>query len=365
LAVFSVLMMVGEAQAQLISFPPYPWLVGEAEALFCRTQAEVEYCAREARGLGIISITIQATALRPPDGDISAAPDPFGVVLQPSSIFNITNDPDSGISKTKTTLFTAKIASLRLGGIVPWVNVFEKEHYDNDVFDFAVPFTGEMRGYLEALGDAITIGSPGPVVVGWEECQAPQEFVVEWLRFWKVNYGEMVRTSLHNYPNQDDTLFGGLMGNPDLDIIALQISQPSIAHNYVTEWAGKAAAGGGGAVVIALEVGPYNTGIAPDKVRDSRMVRWWGEEVRDAGAKGNGIYVGYQWPWRDNNLKSFVLSGHSGWCGEMLEVWGRGLKLGVLEGWVLGYSSSPPAWGDLNGDGVVDVADLVKLSVSD
>lgn len=346
---FLIAMIAATCAAQL---PDRMIMADTPETLLRLPLADVDRFAEEASWMAVDSVAFLTLSLHGPRGDM---PSGFPQV----SPFVTDHLPGSGISQAKIDAMRSKVATLRARGIVPHAKVHEEEH-DENVFDFGgSPLANpQLINYWTAVDYVL---GDGVAIVDFEECQLPSSWVNEFISWWSARPGRVV--GIHNHPSFEAGLFDPQAGNPNLGFFMLQISDTNVAHNRVTFWKSKIEAAGGSARVVALEPGPFMTGIPPDEKRSAadhaRLLRQWGSELFDAGADGVGMYCGYTFVGASDSTSTSLLT-HRVWFEDLSVV--AGTRRRSIERYLVGFHGIADGL-DLNGDGAVDVADLVMAAV--
>jgi hypothetical protein len=343
---YLILFLCGSASAQL---PDRLLLADTPETLLRLSLAEVDQFAEEASWLAVDSVAFLMLSLHGSRGDM---PDEFPEV----SPFNTPHLPSSGLNAAKIEVMRQKVEAIRRRGLIPHVKVHEEEHADESVFNFSIQPTSNptIIGYWQVVD---TILGPGTAIVDFEECQLPATWVSGYIAWWSARPDRIV--AIHNHPSFEAGLFDPQVGNLNLGILMLQISDTNIAHNKVTLWRNKIAQAGGAAVVMALEPGPSMIGIPPDANQSTydhaRLLRQWGSELFDAGAAGVGMYCGYSFDGSSDSDSASLLS-HTVWFRDLSII--SGTRRRSIERYILGQHSIEDGL-DLNADGAVDIADLL------
>lgn len=112
---------------------------------------------------------------------------------------------------------------------------------------------------------------------------------------------------VHTYPGMYDTVYEPLLGDENLDGPSLQMGNVKQVHAETRKWIERSEKSGRPWVVNLDEIGPADTGVAPDAVDPShdavRREALWGNLL--AGGGGVEWYFGYKHPHHDLNLEDF------------------------------------------------------------
>lgn len=109
---------------------------------------------------------------------------------------------------------------------------------------------------------------------------------------------------VHTFPGAQETVYGPLLGDPQLDGVSLQTNA---THAMTITWIDQSNAAGHPWVVSLDEIGPADVGAPPDANDPShdaiRSQHLWGNLM--AGGAGVQWYFGYSLPNNDLNLEDF------------------------------------------------------------
>ncbi len=247
------------------------------ENLGAMTHEELTAYLSDCVAMGVGAVTTMPTSLRAPYGDAPNAASEL-------SLWRVPADPSSGIDSAKAERWAAHLETIYGWGLVPHVPLLEMESQ-------GLPFTAELK---RTYAKAVTAPLAGrPAILDVEECNWDATTVSLWLAMLReISPNSTLALHNPNWAPLEEGLFGPQMGNPNLDCLMLQVGDPWRAADRVAYWRGRLAAAGHDALVIVAEPGPAGVGIAPDALRDPRMIDWWVRFPKHAGADGFGVYFG-------------------------------------------------------------------------